>query len=262
MKLKLILFICTIFLMYTSIASELKPIETAKGRFKTMNKMGWAIGPEDEYSQSFIEYASKTDGWCLEVGAAYGITSKEAVLNGAKIIINDLDSRHLEFFKNNLLPEYHSNIELKPGNFLEINIKPHSVDAIIASRVLHMLKGEDINIAAKIMHKWLRKGGKVFIIAGTPYQKTWINFISHYEELKNKGVEYPGEIINPGSWNKAQADYLPSFIHLLDIDVLIKIFKKAGFEVEKSGYIDRGDKTQDNIFDDKKESCGLILVKQ
>jgi hypothetical protein len=48
----------------------------------------------------------------------------------------------------------------------------------------------------------------------------------------------------------------------LDIDILEKVFLKYGFIVEKSGYIDRGTKTLDNIMNDKKESCGLVLRKQ
>lgn len=124
-----------------------------------------------------------------------------------------------------------------------------------------MLQGSDIEQIAKKMYKWLKPGGKVFIIAGTPYQKTWIKFIPQYEKNKKLGVKFPGEIDNVSYWNKEMADKLPSFVHLLDIDILERVFLESGFIVEKAGYIDRGNKTLDNIMDDKKESCGLVLKK-
>jgi hypothetical protein len=93
--------------------------ETVEGRFETLNKMGWAIGPEDEYSKEFIAFSSSCNGWSLELGAAYGLTAREAVLAGAKMIVNDLDSNHLVFFRNNIEHKYHKFIQLKPGNLLD-----------------------------------------------------------------------------------------------------------------------------------------------
>ncbi|WP_342259859.1 methyltransferase domain-containing protein [Candidatus Tisiphia endosymbiont of Metellina segmentata] len=117
---------------------ELK--ETIEGRFETLNKMGWAIGPEDEYSKEFIVFASSRNGWNLEVGAAYGLTAREAVLAGAKMIVNDLDAKHLDFFKKNIAHKYHQFIQLKPGDVLNLNLEPASIESILASRVLYQLQ--------------------------------------------------------------------------------------------------------------------------
>ena len=47
----------------------------------------------DIFSQKFIDYKTKLP--MLEIGTAYGYTTRAALLNGATIIANDLDHRHL-----------------------------------------------------------------------------------------------------------------------------------------------------------------------
>lgn len=260
MKKSSILFLCAIITLFSSAvsASEQFCSDNLVNRIVTLNKMGWARGAEDEYNKEFIEYASKNnEEWSLEVGAAFGLTAAIAVSRGARLIVNDLDARHLDFFKNNLDKGLYSNIRLEVGNFLELDITSESINTILASRVLNMLSGEDIEKAAALMYKWLKYDGKVFIVATTTYQKVWADFIPCYEKNKKSGVKYPGEVFDIEVWNKIQSKNLPSFIHLLDIDVLTSIFEKAGFFVEKAGYIDRKERDED-----KKESFGMVLTKK
>lgn len=244
------------------------PEPTVPGRYPTVNSMGWAAVPTDSYSQDYIQESSQQKGAALEVGAAYGLASLQLIEaceeNGKSktIMVNDLDARHLDVLKDNVGELRHVNLSLKPGSFLEgLDVEEGAVSSILASRVLHMLNGEEIRKALGLFHSWLSEGGKVYVIIGTPYNKAWERFIPEYEARKKRGDEFPGYIDNPGKWAPARVGNLPKYVHLLDIDVLSKLATEAGFSVEKADYIFRED-TQDNLYTDKFESAGLVLVKQ
>ena len=256
---RILLFIATLHFLHGCVT--LQSPKSIEGRFATLNKMGWTKIPEDEYSKDFIAFATSHNEWNLEVGAAFGLTARKAVLGGAKMIVNDLDPKHLDIFKNSLNEKYHSRIKLLTGNFLNIDIENEGVKSILASRVLHMMKGSDIEKAAKLMYRWLQPEGKVFIIAATPYHKSWYKFIPQYEKNLKSGKRFPGEIHNLPIWSEEMAKYNPSFLHLMDIDILGKIFLDAGFKIEKFGYIACDNKDVDSVREDKKGSFGIILRK-
>jgi hypothetical protein len=50
-----------------------------------------------------------------------------------------------------------------------IEFEEGSFSAILCSRVLHFLEGRDVQLSIYKMHRWLRLGGKAFLIVDTPY---------------------------------------------------------------------------------------------
>lgn len=68
----------------------------------TLNQQGLAMTVvDDPCSRAFIDYAAQSEGWCLEVGAAYGAATIQALKQGARMVANDLGSQHLEILTNN-----------------------------------------------------------------------------------------------------------------------------------------------------------------
>ena len=68
----------------------------------TLNNMGWMIAQElDIYTEAFIHYALTGKKPVLQVAAAYGVAAPRILQQADKIIVNDLDGRHLETLYQN-----------------------------------------------------------------------------------------------------------------------------------------------------------------
>ncbi len=76
-------------------ASTEMPVAEPNGFIKTLNNMGYMTSTLDPYSMAFADFAPAAPGPCLDVGAAYGVASLVALANGARMIANDIDGRHL-----------------------------------------------------------------------------------------------------------------------------------------------------------------------
>lgn len=203
------------------------------GRIKTLNNNGWMNTSLDRYTLQFIEFAKGVKKLpVLEVGAAYGVATKEVLKNGGQIIANDIDHRHLELLAQTLDPDQKPSLTLLPGQFPEqFDLGEQKVGAILASRVLHFMTGEQLKKSAELMYKILVPRGRIFIIADSPYTKAWHKFIPIYEAKKAAGYKFPGLIAEPAAINEERSKHLPSTLHRLDPEVLSRIFKKAGFKI-------------------------------
>jgi 2-polyprenyl-3-methyl-5-hydroxy-6-metoxy-1,4-benzoquinol methylase len=95
------------------------PLPESNGFVKTLNGMGFMTSTLDEYSQDFARFAPSAPGPALDVGAAYGVATLEALKNGAHVIANDLDVRHLEILRDQTPSDQVSRLTLMPGRFPE-----------------------------------------------------------------------------------------------------------------------------------------------
>ena len=59
-------------------------------------------GTLDPYSMEFVEYASKTMGSVLDIGACYGVATLPALARGARVVATDNDERHLKILGSEL----------------------------------------------------------------------------------------------------------------------------------------------------------------
>ncbi len=248
-------------------AKDLKlPKTNIPNRYPTLNKMGWVAPPDDPISKAYIEFViSNKVNTSLEVGAGYGMVLKEILKkqfsDNKEFLINDLGEKHLLILKESLSKNEKKLVKFLPGNFLkDITVKEKSIDAILASRVLHMLNGKELEHAVMFFNKSLKINGKLFIVVGTPYNKGWKKFLPEYNDRKLKGVKFPGLILDPAKWCKERSQNLPKYIHLLDIDIMSLLLKGAGFKIQKYEYIIRED-TNDNFVPGKTESLGIIAIK-
>lgn len=138
-----------------------------------------------------------------------------------------------------------------------MSIDKGSLDGIWANRFLHFLKPEEIRDAFQKFHSWLAPGGKLCITAASPYFASVAAFLPEYEKRKAAGKEWPGFMTKdevPADWKEASSELDNG--HVLDVEVMEREAKHAGFQVEKCSYIARPYASTNG-----KEAVGLIAVK-
>jgi hypothetical protein len=238
------------------------PSPEPNGFVKTLNNMGYMTSGLDAYSQAFVEFAPSAPGPVLDIGAAYGVASLAALSNGAHVIANDIDERHLEILRARARPQLQSRLTLIPGSFPDgIDFTPGSVGAVLICRVMHFFDGAMIERAAAKAMRWLAPGGKVFAVGETPYIGTAKGFFPTYQARVKAGDPWPGIVENVSAHDPKRAGNLPSRMHLLDEATLKRVFTGAGFVIEKLGTFARPEFPPD-IQLDGRESVGLIARKK
>lgn len=238
------------------------PAAEPNGFVKTLNNMGYMTSGLDAYSQAFVDFAPAAPGPVLDIGAAYGVASLAALRNGARVIANDIDARHLEILRDRAPEHLRSRLTLMPGSFPDgIDLAPGSAGAVLICRVMHFFDGPAIERAAAQVMKWLAPGGKVFAVGETPFIGTAKAFFPTYQARVKAGDPWPGIVENVGAHDPKRAGNLPSRMHLLDEATLKRVFGRAGFVIEKLGTFARPEFPPD-IQLDGRESVGLIASKK
>jgi SAM-dependent methyltransferase len=188
----------------------------------TFNKTGWTSDVPNQISLAFIEYARFCNRPILDIGAAFGVASIPALMNGARVVVNDLDLSHLQVLREAVPVKLRDRVMPVVGRFPEqLQFIDAAFDAIHASNVLHFLPGVEFERSAAQMYRWLSKGGRVFIQTGSPYVGHLQQFIPLYEERRAAGLVWPGEFDDvPTKASEEFAAYLPSFLNLVDPEIL------------------------------------------
>lgn len=239
------------------------PKTDENGWISTLNDRGYMSLSFDTYTQAFLAFCEKYPGISVfEAGASYGNASLAALARGAKVTANDLDKRHLDILAARTPLSSRSKLALKPGQFPhDVEFAEKSFDAILSSRMIHFLTGDEISLGMRKFYNWLKEGGKLFLIAETPYLRCYSDFISIYEERKKKGDKWPGLIEDTSSFQTIRYNNIPKLLHFLDPEVLKREAEEAGFRIESAGMIERGDFPPELRLDGR-ESVGLIAIKQ
>ncbi|MES2217631.1 MAG: class I SAM-dependent methyltransferase [Pseudomonadota bacterium] len=241
---------------------------------KTYNPAGgYTLPAADEYSQQFIVNAGLAKEKVLEIGAAFGTATLEALKLGAVVHCNDISELNLAVVQKRYAALTDNNIDsvtgdndkltLLPGAFPEelSGLPAQSYHAILACRVLHFLPGVKIDIAIKEMANLLKMNGKIYIVCETPFQKNWSNFLPEFEQRVRENAEWPGEITDSSKYETSErrGTALPRFMHNLTEKELIRSAERSELlVVEKCEYISRaGQFTSDAIMDGR-ESVGLV----
>lgn len=237
-----------------------KPEAEKNGFVKTLNNMGYMTSTVDPLSESFVEYSKKCANPVLDIGAAYGIATKKALLVGANVIANDIEEGHLQILSEEVSDEERKRLTLLPGDLNHLTLKNESVSAVLVCRVLHFFNGSQIEAVAKKIFDWLVPSGRVFIVAETPYLNNFRSFIPEYEKRKLAHELWPGFIVDVMAVAPERGQFLPKQMHLLDPEVLRRVFESAGFKTVECKTIPRLDFPID-IQLDGRESVGYIGEK-
>lgn len=234
----------------------------------TLNNMGWMITQHlDIYTQSFIDYALIAPKPVLEVGAAYGVAAPRILKQGGKIIVNDLDGRHLESLYAQT-PEYlRGNLTLLAGSCVdEIEIEAGSLSAILCGRVFHFFDTQTISLCLDNFARWLEPNGKVFIVADSIFHGMNEDIFVDFLQRKASGHPNPGRVslannprlaAHPDKEKILQA--MPEYFNFIDIETMAYILNKNGFLVEQASYFPTRYYDEVSLWDGR-EGVGLVSV--
>lgn len=209
------------------------PKSTVAGLVPTLNNTGWMTESLDAISQAFADYAAGIPDESLDLGCAYGVATLPALAGGGRVLACDMEARHLEILSQRVPADQRSRLRTQVGVMPEVDFPADRFGAILCARALHFLKGGDIGLTVLRMHRWLKPGGRVFLVVDSPYVGPWYQQAPEYERRKAAGCPWPGFVENyrallPASANPANH---PSFINPLDPDILRRVVSAAGFEV-------------------------------
>lgn len=244
---------------------------------KTHNPFGgFTTTPCDPVSQQFIEHAAlsaKQGGRVLEIGAAFGAATLEAIAKGATVFCNDIDPENLAVVRQRFMEATddssesltgdNSRLILVPGELPNelIGLPEKHFDAILICRVLHFFSGSQIEESLALLAQLLAPKGKIYIVCETPFLRNWQRFIPEFNRRVEDNEEWPGEITEPAKYESSgRASSLPKFVHWITKEVLDRSLVKAGFSVEHSEYINRSGQFPEDLLlpEYGKESIGAI----
>ena len=229
----------------------------------TTNRMGRTTTVLNEINERFVEFSATATKPVLDVGCAFGVAALAAVARGAVVIANDTDPAHLAAVEAAVPSERRLDLSTALGHFpADLDFEEGSVAAVHASNVLNFLRGEDIEIGAAKLARWLMQGGKVFVIGGTPFANNVKGFIPIYNARRRAGARWPGECDGVSAYSEDPTiSELPHVIHLLDDVVLRRAFEEAGLHVEEARMFHRRN-TPEYLRYDGRENVYLLATKR
>lgn len=229
----------------------------------TLNDTGFMFEVRDEFADDFIHYAGTIPDPVLEVGCAYGVATLPALASGARVVACDMEQGHLDILADSAPAEQRDRLECVQGQLPGVDFEAERFGAILCSRVLHFLDGSAVDASVRNMYRWLKPGGRLYLVADTPYG-IWRKFIPVFEARRERGDRWPGVMI-------ALENYLPNvppdrpikgppFMNLLDTDLLMRTCVEAGFRIERASFIDRSDFVGLGSMDGR-ENAGVLAIK-
>jgi SAM-dependent methyltransferase len=240
----------------------IKQPEIKQNLITTLNQKGYMLVKPEHYMQSFIDFSGEISDPVLDIGAAYGVATIPALEKGAHVVANDIDERHLAILKSKVPPSLLSQLELKQGNMpTDLDFPENYFGAILASRIFSFVEPRFLKESMSLIYKWLKPGGKFFYLGGSPYMGTFKSFLPQYHKNKKEQHPWPGHIENLSVIAPSYAHQLPSFIHLIDEEVLQRLLKEAGFEVQEMAYVAAEDDHPEDMKLDGRTFLGAIAIK-
>ncbi|XP_055337108.1 uncharacterized protein LOC129587395 [Paramacrobiotus metropolitanus] len=225
---------------------------------RTLNAFGWQVNEIDPHGQEFNDFArSGATRPMADLACGFGFSTlallKESTI---PVIANDLSEEHLAQLLTMVTPEQRRRLTVIPGNALELQFEPGSLDGCQALRFLHFLHPAEIRRAFENFGRWIAPGGKLCMTSGTPYliEAKESGFLQVYEQRKASGDEWPGYMTADNvCWPEGiSVDHG----YLFDKDVLQREATRAGFRVDRLEYIAR-----DYAYTNGQENIGLLATK-
>ncbi len=228
----------------------------------TLNGMGYMITLLDEVSEEFVRFAPQAPGPVADIGAAFGVAALAALERGAAVIANDIDPRHLDVISRKVPPSHRGRLTLLPGAFPDgVELPRASLGAVLLARVLHFLDGPQLERSAGRLYDSLAAGGKVFAVVDASVFLDEAPLRRRYEARRAAGDRWPGFFRDTTELLPRQISMMPRQVHYLDPDVLSRVFRAAGFEIEREEFFSR-ELPMRNARGKRRTSVGLIARKE
>ena len=223
-------------------ATPERPKPFIEGLIPTLNNCGFMSETMDYYSAQFAEYAGTLSDEVLDIGCAYGVATRAALENGARVIACDMDEGHLQILERETPPQLRERLQTTLGILPDVDFPDGTFGAILCARVIHFLLAAQIRMTLDKMYRWLQPGGRLFLIADSPYTGYWSSVAPEYERRKAQGDEWPAFIEDVTEFFESTDELpegMPPYLNPLDPDILRRECERAGFVVEETAFTGR-----------------------
>lgn len=217
------------------------------GSYQSLNKKGAAFSQLTMITEDFIEYASQGKKRVLQLDATFGHITCKALKKGIhEFIATDSDIRHLAIVAKRLKSKkclaHNQSLKLFHGTFPDSfkDFADDRFDAVLLNRVIHFLTPAETTHTLKEVFRILKPGGRVFIVAITPYVKRFETFIPLYKQRLLLNQRYPGYVknlkyfANPEvTTPKQMAQMHDKPFMFFDAQLMHRVLSESGLIVEK-----------------------------
>ena len=194
----------------------------------------------DEITQAYLDFARRTHRTMLEIAAGYGHIVIKALEAGAeKVFANEIDAEQLAIIKSRIPAEYSNKLVCCLGQFPEhFEFPDASFDGIYNARLCHFFTGDRIGASLMKFYRWLKPGGRLFLVNDAVYRTIFKPLIPLYEKRIAAGDEWPGFIRDVGSCipEYLHPETFPKTMNFMDPTVLTRELNRAGFKVVTAGF--------------------------
>jgi polyketide synthase PksJ len=217
------------------------PDPVANGAFiPTLDQEGAIWLFVDEITQAYLDFATQSKGTMLEIAAGYGHVVIKALEAGAeKVFANEIDPRQLAIIESRVTAVFPGKLTCCLGQFPEqLDFADACFDGIYNARLFHFFDGDRIRAALAKMYRWLRPGGRVYLVNDAIYRTIFKPLIPVYEQRVGTGDEWPGYILDVRSLipEELHPQTFPATMNFMDPAVLTRELERAGFEVAAAGF--------------------------
>jgi len=236
-----------------------------RGNIPTFNKYGFAQKEEffiDRFTKDFVIFAVENkERRCLEIGAGFANLSLEVLRQGGKVVINDLERKHLDVVRKRIPKILRPNAELVVGAFPnELNFTDKSLDAVFC-RVFQFLNGKEIEHGLAKIKRWLKPGGKLYVVAPSIHMTSVNKRVYKSFIMKRKAKDpWPGLNVPTKEIYPSDVAYnMPERVHVFDLDTLVNVMIRTDFDVQRVSYFDKFNRLN-SINGTDKQSIGIIAT--
>lgn len=250
-------------ILASSIDIEFLPDHTKPNQVRdeipTLNRFGYMKSKLEFFGESFISLAKASNKPSLEIGCAYGWLTHQVLKTNSKIVASDISREHLEILLKDAPQDKLDNLYIYKGSFPEeVSFDNESFDVVMASRIIHFLKGEDVKKGLDKIYNWLAPNGALICTNCSIYHssvKKKMNKIFE-ERIKNK-EEWAG-MTKQDSFDSVHDDYAHTFLNCFYKEQLEKLLPEHGFKIEEIRYFDY---PTDPWLDEGKGHIGFVARK-
>jgi SAM-dependent methyltransferase len=243
------------------------PLSKTGKSLQTYNHYGFDVVDTNTIKQSWLienitNFSKKATNPILDIGGGYGRLSKLMAEQGATVIFNDLDERHVLLGRQIFTIDERSHLYINTFKFPRGMIIPqNSLSGVVLHRVIHFMKPDEVEEGIAKIKRWLVPGGKVFIAVLPPQHGEYRDVVlPQYEKRWQQGDAWPGYGFKSKALLPDQAYALPKVLHVMDRRPLEQVLLKYGFVIEKADYIDMKNFGNSDIRDGH-ELFGIVAVK-
>jgi len=216
-----------------------KKPEQVRDEIPTLNRCGYMKSKLEFFGETFIDLAKVSNKPALEVGCAYGWLTHQVLETDSEIVASDISKEHLEITLKDAPQDKLDNLYISKGSFPEeVSFDEESFDVVMASRIIHFLKGEDVRKGLDKIHSWLTPNGALICTNCSIYHSSVKEKMSKIFEERIKNKEEWAGLTKQESFDSAHDDYSHSFLNCFYKEQLEKLLPEHGFKIEEIRYFD------------------------